>query len=175
MRRLDEVTRSLTGQRISDLRYYALGVDRRDDALWDRGEWHALLEGVHFSLSDGSHHEAEWDMTFGHFSLELTPSLTTAHTASDGGGFATWSPVEHHRWARLVADPVSRATIVWRDDIVDPPGAAPAALRLDFPAGTAWIVAAKELSDDEFWVGANEVMVVFDADFAALLRVAGQD
>lgn len=110
---------------------------------------------------------------FGSFGLELYASPMTDHVIvceDEDGGTKPWTVTNHPRWEPLLTDPITDARLVWLESYADRidnlTTPAPLALRLDFPAGTVRMIAAMEMDDGRWWLCADEVIVVFNDDFA---------
>ncbi|MEV0272296.1 hypothetical protein AB0H43_26265 [Hamadaea sp. NPDC050747] len=171
---MDQTAGMLIGRRIREVVYYGLEIEDQVGA-WDFGDWHMPVMGVELLLDDGSPYSAVWDCMFGYFGLELYASPMTDHVTvvqPKVGGSNQWPVTEHPRWAPLLADPVTKARLVWAEGFADRQGSdgpitAPLALRLDFPRGTVRIIAAMEHAKGRWWLGADEVIVAFSREFTS--------
>jgi len=170
---MDQTAVMLIGRRIREVAYYGLEAEDPIRA-WDFDDWHMPVMGVELRL-DGSPYSVVWGCTFGHFGLELYASPMTDHITvvqPEDGRSNRWPVTEHPRWAPLLADPVTKARLVWAAGFADRqrsdgPVIAPLALRLDFPRGTVRIIAAMEHTEGRWWLGADEVIVAFTSEFAS--------
>ncbi|MEV4640460.1 hypothetical protein AB0J80_24260 [Actinoplanes sp. NPDC049548] len=162
---LDAVAGSLNGRRIERIAYYGLVSDSAEE--WDFGTWHWPIMGVELVTDDGASYSAVWDSSLGNFSLHLSASPMWQHLLSpeEGGTCRRWLVQDHARWAALRAGPIVDSRLIWHPDLTDSGATAPAALRLTFAAGDAWIIAAME-QPGGWWLGADEVVVAFTSDMA---------
>jgi hypothetical protein len=170
---LHAAAQALVGRRITRVTYYGLSSDAPVD--WDYDTWHCPVMGVELVLDDGTPYSAVWDNAFGNFSLQLSASPMSAHLAlsAEAGDCPRWTVHDHRRWAPLLASPVVESDLIWIPGLTDSGKTAPAALHLGFSAGDAWIIAAME-SDGSWWLGADEVVVAFTREMAAVsMRSAG--
>ncbi|WP_212818221.1 hypothetical protein [Polymorphospora rubra] len=171
---LDATARALVGRRITGVAYYGLYTDH-PPATWDFDTWHCPVMGVELLLDDGAAYSAVWDNPFGHFSLHLyaAPMTSQLTVYEQGGNGLRWTVHDHARWAPLLAGPVLDSRLIWHPHLTDFGHQAPAALHLTFPAGSVWIIAAMESTEETWWLGADEVVVAFTSDMAARTGVRG--
>jgi hypothetical protein len=162
---LDATAETLAGRRITRVDYHGLSSSSPERVSWDFDTWHCPVMGAELLLDDGTPYSAVWDSVFGHFSLHLyAASMNEQLVTAQGEEPNRWSVHDHPRWARLLTDPVTDSRLLWQPDLTDTGATAPAALRLTFPQGSAWIIAATEQSDGSWWLGADEVVVSFTED-----------
>jgi hypothetical protein len=87
----------------------------------------------------------------------------------DPEGPSVWEVTSHPRWRGLLRGAVVGAGVLWAPAVVSPyePARFPVSLRLDFPAGSAWLVAAMPRWPDlgHFYWPADELVVGFTQDF----------
>lgn len=166
----DEAVAALTGARLSDVRYYPLTLPESDGVEeWDFGPWHQPTMGV--ELRAGTKvFSAVWGWTFGCYGLELDECAM-----DDLLSPSARQPVSvnaHPCWAPLIGGTITAST-VWVDAIADG-RRTPAALRMSGGSTDLWIAAAAPTSwppTDEFLLGTDDVMVVFDRAMAASLGI----
>jgi hypothetical protein len=167
---LKAAEKALVGRRIAEVIYY--GLFPEGSGAWDFGSWHCPVMGVELVLDDGASYSVVWDYSFGNFSLYLYASPMNAHLLLAGEGSCTrWAVQDHHRWKQLLIAPVIDSRLIWHTDLTDWGQTAPAALRLTFPAGDVWIIAAMQQQDDSWWIGADEVLVAFTHEKATQIGV----
>ena len=156
---LKAAERALVGRRIAEVIYYGFSPGSGE---WDFGSWHCPVMGVELVLDDGASCSLVWDSGFGNFSLHLYASPMNEHLRVEGeGSCSRWIAQDHDRWKRLLAAPLIESRLIWHTDLTDRGQAAPAALRLTFPAGDVWIIAAMQSQNGSWWIGADEVIVAF--------------
>ena len=165
------------GKRISRVVYYGLDYGPDEVVEWDFGEWHWPEFGVEFTMDDGTTYSALWGDAFSHFDLEFLPQRMSSrlHGVGDPGGPRVWDVTDHRPWHSRVGEPITAAEIVWMpgepsDENPWQEAQAPIAVWLSFSGGEVWIVAAEPRDlppTDRFYLGQNEVIVVFTAAFAA--------
>jgi hypothetical protein len=164
------VVDSMRGRRVIQVSYYGLYLQSEDPTAWDFGEWHHPLMGVELILEPDEPYSIVWGSTFFKHDLEVFRDPMTKHHI--GIGEPEGPPVHdvsgHHAWAPLLAEPLIDVQVIWLEDHPDQTARIPVAVRLHFPAGDAWLVAAVPLSPDpnpDFLVTGDEVIVAFAADF----------
>lgn len=168
---------TVVGKRISRVLYYGLSYEAGEEMDWDFGEWHWPVHGVELTMDDGTTYSALWGEAFGHFDLEVLPEPMSIRLrgAGDSDGPRVWEVTDHPSWAAHVGDRVTAARIVWMpgepsDEQPWEERQAPIALQLSFSTGEVWVVAAEPMDlrpPDRFYLGQNEVIVVFTPEFAA--------
>jgi hypothetical protein len=170
---LNVAEQALVGHRIVQAIYYGLSTD--GSVAWDFDDWHCPVMGVELVLDDGASYSVVWDYSFGNFSLHLYASPMSAQLAleDEGGSCTRWTVQDHARWKQLLTAPVIDSQLIWHRDLTDWGQTAPAALRLTFPAGDVWLIAAMQQSDGSWWIGADEVLVAFTHEMAAEIGVDG--
>ncbi|WIM99766.1 hypothetical protein ACTOB_003428 [Actinoplanes oblitus] len=166
---LKAAEKALVGRRIAEVVYYGLGPGSGE---WDFGSWHRPVMGVELVLDDGSSYSVVWDCGFGNCSLHLYASPMSEHLHLEGEGSGSrWTVQDHDRWKQLLTAPVIESRLIWHTDLTDWGQTAPAALRLGFPAGDVWIIAAMQSQNDSWWIGADEVIVAFTRDMVTQIGV----
>jgi hypothetical protein len=178
----------MIGQRVSQVIYYQIPYESPDDLMWDFDQWHRPDSGVELITTEGRVYSCVWGDAFGQFSLEVFPDSMSAHFAVDQK--RRWEVTQHPRWASALTQPIKDAAIVspqhprWAAAIVSPTELAdgwlprPVATRLDFGDNAIWIVAGEPLEwppTGRFWLGTEDVMVVFSRDLAQELGLVPMD
>ena len=166
----------LLGKAIERVRY-ARPTFGGGEYPWDFGGWHRPILGVQLDLAGSGPVHAIWTEQATHFHLQLgLGALEEEWTPmrDDQTAARVWDVTGHPAWRPIIGAPiVAGALALGRPD--DPPVEAPVAVKLYAQSGTVWLVAAAPLdplsaSDDlkaeTVWVGADEVMVVFDDGIA---------
>lgn len=180
--RYEHVCAELVGRRISQVTYWHLHGFGNGPPEWDFGDWHHAEVEVEL-LTDAGPYTVTWTPTFDDYGIEILRE--PAFSASQ---LSTEQPPEftraegHPRWLQLLSSPVREAAIYWetvtryptvsfrdgvpvvenREDV----RSVPFAQRLDFDDGPVWMLAAipPTTSDDQPFMGADEVLVVFTAE-----------
>lgn len=174
----ERTTALLRGRRIRRVVYYPLtgGEDGHDVDDWDFGPWHQPTMGVELFTDDGARFSAVWGSSFDHYGLELFPEPMTAHLRRIGEpyGSALVEVTDHPRWSSLVGRKVTRVDIAWSEDR-ERGVRVPDAIRLCSREGAVWIAAggpAEWPPGEVYYLGTDDVMVVFTAEFAARVGIS---
>ncbi|MFI9384609.1 hypothetical protein [Kutzneria sp. NPDC052558] len=172
----------LRGRRLTAVDYWDVHNYGSVPQQWDHGDWHHAVMGVELT-SDAGPVTVTWTNTFFPYGVEVFHDPIAQHLllGEDGperigpAGDTPWSPYlgtpivgTAFHWDRLELGPSTRAdgTVVDSARSVD----VPTALRLDFPAGAVWFVAAIPLPHT--FIPGDEIMVVFSRDE---MRAMGYD
>ncbi|MFD0362824.1 hypothetical protein ACFQZZ_15375 [Nocardia sp. GCM10030253] len=167
----------LIGHTIAKVYYIGLCTDK---GAFDRdyGEWHDPIMDVEFVTTERTRFWATWqqnplddfhltlsrrpvpDKVVGDRQVEPAPAWDEIPTPH-------WDMTTHPRWATLIGQSVEAVTPIWSPW----PDSGPWAIRLDFTAGTVWLVAVWEL-DDGYWLGGDDIAVVFDEKVMARMRIS---
>ncbi|MFD1543765.1 hypothetical protein [Nonomuraea guangzhouensis] len=165
---------TLRGRRIRKVVYYPLtgGEDGCDVVEWDFGTWHQPTMGVELFTDDGACFSAVWGSSFDHYGLEVFPEPMTAHLRMIGepGGPAAVDVTDHPRWSSLVGRKLTCVDIAWSQD----PVRTPYAIRLCSREKSVWIAAGEPAEwppTDVYYLGTDDVMVIFTAEFAAKVGI----
>lgn len=164
----------LRGHRLADVVYYPLSIDNegRPDN-WDFGDWHEPTMGVELITDNGHRYSAIWNNTFTEYGLEIFPRPMTDFVLGGPGGSVAVPVSDHQHWAGLIGKTIIAADICWDHD----PRAtirAPSAIRLGFRGSAIWIaagIAAPPESATNFWLGTDDVMVVFTPELSAQIGI----
>lgn len=137
---------------------------------WDFGTWHQPTMGVELFTDDGASFSAVWGSSFDHYGLEVFPEPMTAHLRMIGepGGSAAVDVTDHPRWSSLVGRKLTCVDIAWREELEGL--RTPAAIRLCSRERPVWIAAGRPAAwppAEDYYLGTDDVMVVFTAEFAA--------
>ncbi|MGN6794023.1 MAG: hypothetical protein ACTHJW_16670 [Streptosporangiaceae bacterium] len=147
---------------------------------WDHRRYHVATMGVELTCSDGQRFVTCWGDAFGHFGLELLAGTAddVFQNDPDSRDFSM-----HKWWAPFAQSRVS-AGIVWRVGHVDrtdhePDEPAPVAVTLASDQHLVWVAAARAsgagtspMARGGFVLGADEVLVTADRDFARSIGLA---
>lgn len=169
----------LLGKAIERVRY-ARPTFGGGEYPWDFGGWHRPILGVQLDLAGYGPVHAIWTERATHFHLQFgLGALEEEWTPmrDDPAAAHVWDVTGHPAWRRIIGAPIVAGSLaLGRPD--DPLVEAPIAVKLYAESGTVWLVAAAPLdplsaSDDlkaeTVWVGADEVIVVFDDGIATRL------
>ncbi|HET9972784.1 MAG TPA: hypothetical protein VFQ68_31425 [Streptosporangiaceae bacterium] len=167
------VARSVLGVRYWDVRCFGGGP-----RIWDYGDWHHAVMGVEL-LTDCGPSCVLWTSTFYPYGVEVFQSPMSEHIVRCEAGPESWDASGSDRWRGKLSSPVMDVQVFWEQIAV---GLAPAdsargadsytytvdvpvALRIDFAAGSAWMVAGIPQAPEmqEVSVPGDEIMVVFSA------------
>ncbi|MEV6430878.1 hypothetical protein [Nocardia sp. NPDC051463] len=167
---LEAVVATLRGQRLVEVVYYPLPIDDAAPlaAGWDFGDRHEPTMGVELITDLGHRYSAIWHNTFDEYGLEIFPKSMTDFLVGGPGGSAAVPVSDHPHWAGLIGREIA-AEICWDHD---PNGTArvPSAIRLGF----VWIAAGCSVgtgSAASFWLGTDDVMVVFTPELASRIGI----
>ncbi|WP_433513941.1 hypothetical protein ACQP2T_62080 [Nonomuraea sp. CA-143628] len=167
----------LRGRRIRRVVYYPLmgGEDGCDVEEWDFGTWHQPTMGVELSTDDGACFSAVWGSSFDHFGLEVFPEPMTAHLRMIGEpwGSTAVDVTDHPRWSSLVDRKLTCVDIAWSQD-PESYLRKPDAIRLCSREKAVWIAAGSPAAwppTDVYYLGTDDVMVVFTAEFAGKVGI----
>ena len=142
---------------------------------WDYDTWHHAVKGVQLATDQGPV-TVTWTSTFRPYGVEVFLDPIEAHLRLGDGGPARVGPDSSSRWSGYLGTPIRRAEVSWDHlelgparlsdgSVVEPASAAdvPTVLRLDFDAGSVWLVAAiPQLPDvSRVFSPGDEIMVVF--------------
>ncbi|MGK8552930.1 hypothetical protein [Nocardia gipuzkoensis] len=165
----------LRGQRLAEIVYYPLTID--DDGRlaeeWDFGDWHQPTMGVELITHIGYRYSAIWNNNFTEYGLEIFPKPMIDFLLVGPGGSTAVPVSDHPRWAGLLGKKIIAADICWDHD---PRGTirAPSAIRLGFRRNTVWIAAGVSVdtgSATSFWLGTDDVMVVFTPEMSKQIGI----
>ncbi len=166
----------LQRRRIRRVTYYPLmvGEDGCDVEEWDFGAWHQPTMGVELFTDDGARFSAVWGSSFDHYGLEVFPQPMTAHLRMIGepGGLAAVDVTDHPRWSSLVGRKLTGVDIAWREELESL--WTPNAIRLSSRETTVWIAAGRPAEwppAEVYYLGTDDVMVIFTAEFAAKVGI----
>ncbi|MEU7884452.1 hypothetical protein AB0B54_03035 [Microbispora bryophytorum] len=173
----ERTTALLRGRRIRRVVYYPLsgGEDRRDVEDWDFGPWHQPTMGVELFADDGACFSAVWGSSFDHYGLELFPGPMADHLRRVGEPCGP-VPVEvtgHPRWSSLVGRELTCVDIIWSEDR-ERDIRVPDAIRLCSRERAVWIAAGRPAEwppEEAYYLGTDDVMVIFTAQFAAKVGI----
>lgn len=165
---------ALRGKRLTGVFYYGLPGDGAHDC--DYGDWHHAVMGVEF-YAGSERFSLVWANSFGEYGAELYEGPMSRHVFNIGepGGATRWDMTDHDQWRMRLNDPVEDVAICWTR--ADPPSsqltAWPAAIRLCFPTGNVWLIAAMPqwpAMREVLWPG-DEIVVGFTENFARQLAI----
>jgi hypothetical protein len=167
----------LVGRRVLGVTYWDIH-DFGHGRDWDFGDWHLAVMGVELTTDRGPV-TVTWDNTFYPYGAELWPHALSEGVVSAEDGPDSWAVDTHPRWRSRLESPVRAASVEWlrwevgpgyRGDgvrVSEPESHdVPVGLRLDFDAGSVWLIAAMPDGPhlEKPFVGGDEILVVFDAD-----------
>jgi hypothetical protein len=116
-----------------------------------------------------------WGSSFDHYGLEVFPKPMTAHLARIGEpcGPVPVDVTDHPRWSRLVGRKLTCVEIAWSEG---PEGniRVPDAIRLCSRETAVGIAAGRPADwppDQVYYLGTDDVMVVFTVEFAAKVGI----
>lgn len=151
--------------------YYPLttGDDGRLAEEWDFGDWHEPTMGVELTFRNGDRYSAIWNNTFTEYGLEIFPRPMVDFLLMAPGGSVAVPVSEHPHWAGLIGKKIIAADICWD---CDPSGTirVPSAIRLGFRGTAVWIAAGRSADTGpatSFWLGTDDVMVVFTPEMSS--------
>lgn len=167
----------LKGRSVSGVDYWDVHNFGPEPPEWDYGDWHHAVMGVQLTTDRGPV-TITWTDTFFPYGVEvfheqieeslILGDIGPQRIGPDAGGAGPWnrlfgSPIRGTgcEWERLTIGPGRRAdgTIVSPARVLD----VPVAVRLDFPAGPVWFVAAipQAPAMASVFIPGDEIMVVF--------------
>lgn len=175
---LERNVESLSGRRIHAVDYWDLHNFAPEQSRWDYGDWHHAVMGVQLTTDLGPV-TVTWEGTFYQYGVAAHLESIDRHVLLGPEGAERIGPDGPGVWARLLDGPITAATLWW--DTVHLPAARrsngevtsparsvdwPTSLRVDTAGGPVWFVAAMPMWPDmgRFFVGGDEIMVVFSAD-----------
>lgn len=169
---------SLVGRRILAVDYWDIHNFSSETSVWDYGDWHHAVMGVELATDTGPV-TVTWTNTFFPYGVEVFDDPIERHLVLNETGPQRIGPDGSSRWEPLLDSPVRHAKTWWdrleigpatlsSGEVVEPARAVdlPTALRLDFDAGPAWLVAAvpQPPSMEGVFIPGDEIMVVFSSD-----------
>ena len=177
--RIEGKLRDLRGRRLTSVDYWNVHTFGPERAPWDYGDWHHAVMGVQLGTDLGSVTVTSTNAVYPYgvevFHDPIGQHLVLGESAPERvgpgvEGNSPWAPLLGSRvhstachWEQLQIGPSRRAdgSIAAPAHSVD----VPVALRLDFAAGSIWIVAAiPQLPDPQrVVIPGDEIMVVFSA------------
>lgn len=165
---------SLRGTRLTEVTYYPLscGDEGTEVEDWDFGGWHLPTMGVELRAENGTRYSAVWGQSFDYYGLEIFQASMSSQLGLIGepGGSPEVGVTGHPCWAGLIGVPLLGADIVWSEG--DYGLRLPVAVELRAPSATAWLVAGRPAQwppDGRFYLGTDDVMVVFTRELAGMI------
>jgi hypothetical protein len=169
-------TAALVGRRVLEVRYSDLRSFTDEPATWDYGDWHHAVMGVEL-LTERGPSCVLWTSTFFPYGVEVFHTPMSEHIGGECGP-ASWDVSRSDRWRERLGSPVANVETFWERLTVGPGYRrnvqisdayevdVPVALRIDFAAGPAWMVAGipKYPGMREVFVPGDEIMVVFTVE-----------
>ena len=170
-------TAALVGRRVLEVRYSDLRSFADEPATWDYGDWHHAVMGVEL-LTDRGPSCVLWSDTFFPYGVEVFHTPMSEHTGDGECGPGSRDVSRSGRWRERLGSPVANVETFWERFTVGPGYRGdgqisdacevdvPVALRIDFAAGPAWMVAGIPQYPDmrEVFVPGDEIMVVFTVE-----------
>lgn len=144
-----------------------VGLVREPDCGWDLGNVHWPEVGVELVTTEGETFSVRWDDQVTNFDLTLANGPMPDR---ESGWRRSWDVSRHPRWQPYLHAPVDDVSVITMDQIGDSPDPVPVAVRLEVSGRSVWIVEAQlrhrhsielDLRPDNFFVGGDEVIVVF--------------
>lgn len=146
-----------------------------EPAKWDYDTWHHAVMGVQLATDHGPV-TITWTNTFHPYGVEVFLDPIEGHLRLGDDGPERVGPDSPSRWSAYLGTPIRRAEVFWdhlelgparlHDGTVVKPARAvdvPTVLRLDFDAGSVWLVAAipQPAGISRVFSPGDEIMVVF--------------
>jgi hypothetical protein len=141
--------------------------------------------GVEFTTSEGDSYYVIWDQKFAHFDLTLAkgPISDEWIPLRDNPDQAnSWDVSSHPRWRPFLDVPLSDVRVLTEDFDPSPEmpeRQVPVAIRIESSGQSVWIVEAQpkdaaklDLILDNFWIGSDEVIVIFGDSGASALGLS---
>ncbi|MGW6441466.1 hypothetical protein [Lentzea sp. NPDC055074] len=178
--RFEAKLQGLQGRRLVAVDYWDIHNFSPEPARWDYGDWHHAVMGVGL-LTDSGPVTVTWTSTFHPYGVEVFHDRIEDHLVLGEDGPERVGPrIESGSpWDRYLGTPIRRTASHWerlelgpsrRTDgsvvasarVVD----VPTALRIDFPAGSVWFVAAIPQAPEmqRVFLPGDEIMVVFSRE-----------
>lgn len=176
---LRAIVAGLRGQRLADVVYYPLATGGITMEEWDFGSWHEPTMGVELITDTGCRYSAIWNDSFELYGLEVFPGPMTEFLTHIGepGGTVPVSVSDHPCWTGLIGNKIIAADICW-DDTAPEGVSLPLAVGLASRGSVVWIAVGRSAdpgSAMSFYLGTDEVMVVFTSDVAAEAGIPAPD
>ncbi|MFB7378857.1 hypothetical protein ACFC6U_40745 [Kitasatospora purpeofusca] len=171
----ERLVAGLRGRTVVAVEYFVLvgGSEGTDPEEWDYGAWHEPMMGVELTMDNGETYSAVWGSTFDHYGLELYPAPMSGFLSRLGepGGSARVAVTEHPRWTGVLGGPIESCRIQWCGEEHGAPTPLPEAVHLRTATGQVWIAAGRSATYEPdrpgpFYLGTDDVLVVFDTDIA---------
>jgi hypothetical protein len=166
---------ALFGRRILTVVYWDVHNFGGQPRSWDYGDWHHAVMGVEI-VTDAGPASVIWTSRFYPYGVEVFPTPISDHIGSGPEGPEGWTVTDHPYWRARTAGRVEKVSFFWERFTVGPArrwsgeivGQAqeydvPVAMRLDFPPGPVWMVAAmpQDAENERAFVGGDEILLVF--------------
>lgn len=178
-RRADYEAKSaaLTGRSMQQIRYWDIHNYSSEPRDWDYGDAHHAVMGVEL-LTDRGSSCVLWTGTFFCYGVEVFHTPMAGQLVLGEDGPECWDAGSSDRWRQRLRSPVVGVQTYWEHVRVGPAYVrgtqvsgphevdVPVALRLDFSAGPAWMVAGMPMAPGmrDVVVGGDEIIVAFTAD-----------
>lgn len=170
-------TAALAGRRVLEVRYSDLRSFTDEPTTWDYGDWHHAVMGVEL-LTDRGPSCVLWTSTFFPYGVEVFHTPMSEHIGDGECEPVSWDVSRSDRWRERLGSPVANVETFWERFTVGPAYRrnmqisdscevdVPVALRIDFAAGPAWMVAGIPQYPEmrEVFVPGDEIMVVFTVE-----------
>jgi hypothetical protein len=168
---------ALVARKVLEVRYWDIRYFVGDPRIWDYGDWHHAVMGVEL-LTDRGPSCVLWTSTFYPYGVEVFHTPMSEHIVRCEAGPESWDASGSDRWRGKLSSSVTDVQVFWEQIAVGLAPAAsawgadsrtvdvPVALRIDFSAGPAWMVAGIPQAPEmqEVFMPGDEIMVVFSAE-----------
>jgi hypothetical protein len=175
--RYDAKTAGLVGRRVLEVRYWDVHHFGGRMREWDYGDWHHAVMGVELQTDRGPACVL-CTSTFFPYGVEVFRTPMSGHIIAGDEGPGSWDASESDRWRGRLSSPVADIRTSWERFSIGPGYVrdvraaepcevdVPVALRVDFAAGSAWMVAALPQAPEmrEAFVPGDEIMIIFTAE-----------
>jgi hypothetical protein len=180
----DSKTAALAGRHVLEVRYWDLHNWASTPRTWDYGDWHHAVMGVEL-LTDRGPSCVLWTSTFYPYGVEVFHTPMSEHVVTGESGPESWEASDSERWRNRLGSPVTDVSTFWEHVTIASAHAGnvrgadrceefdvPVALRIDFGAASAWMVAGIPQAPDmqEVFIPGDEIMVAFTAERMQQMR-----
>jgi hypothetical protein len=173
----DSKAAALVGRRVLEVKYWDVHNFADEPRTWDYGDWQHAVMGVEL-LTERGPSCVLWTSTFYPYGVEVFQTPMSEHISNGECGPECWGVRGSDRWRGRLNSPVTNVQTFWEHFTVGPAHVGnvrvsdpyevdvPVALRIDFAARPAWMVAGIPQGPEmrEVFVPGDEIMVVFTVE-----------